>query len=153
MVNFTAIDNAMKVRTILLVACFASIAAMPASAAKHAPGPAATPVQCPAELAAEYQLEGVMETGSGLLLRADCSFEWYFSYGALDLGARGTWSRKDATVELAVVDMGYPEQYPRAKFERMSLRIDGTALVPSWPWDMDAFQAGVERGRYERLGL
>ena len=107
--------------------------------------------QCPAALAGEYQLDGVMETGSGLLLRADCGFEWYFSYGALDLGARGTWTGKDATVELAVADMGYPEQYPQAKFGRMSLRVDGTALVPSWPWDMDAVQAGVERGRYERL--
>ena len=105
----------------------------------------------PAELAAEYQLDGVMETGSGLLLRADCSFEWYFSYGALDLGARGKWSSDDAGLELTVVDMGYPQQYPQTKFERMHLRIDGTALVPSWPWDMDAFRAGGELGRYERL--
>ena len=141
----------MNPRTILLVACFASIAAMPASAAKRAPEPAAAAAQCPAELAAEYQLDGVMETGSGLLLRADCSFEWYFSYGALDLGARGKWSRDDAGIELTVVDMGYPQQYPQTKFERMHLRIDGTALVPSWPWDMDAFRAGGERGRYERL--
>lgn len=140
----------MNLRTALLAAGLASVAAMPSSAAPRAAKPAIA-AQCPAALAAEYQLDGVMETGSGLLLRADCSFEWYFSYGALDLGARGTWNSQDAAVELKVVDMGYPEQYPQAKFERMSLRIDGTALVPSWPWDMDAFQSGAERGRYERL--
>jgi len=135
----------MSLRAVLFATCLAFVA-VPACAAT--PPPAAA---CPAELAGEYQLDGVMETGSGLLLRADCGFEWYFSYGALDLGARGTWNSKDATVELTVVDMGYPEQYPQAKFERMSLRIDGKALVPSWPWDMDAFQAGVERGSYERI--
>jgi hypothetical protein len=137
------------VRTIVLAAglAIASGTAMPASAATPAPAAA----ECPAGLAAEYQLDGVMETGSGLLLRADCGFEWYFSYGALDLGARGTWKRNGEAVELLVADMGYPEQYPQAKFERMRLRIDCTSLVPSWPWDMDAFQAGVERGSYERI--
>ena len=137
-------------RTIALAAgiAFASGAAVvPASAATPTPEGAA----CPAALAGEYQLDGVMETGSGLLLRADCGFEWYFSYGALDLGARGTWSARDALVELAVDDMGYPQQYPQAKFERMSLRIEGSALVPSWPWDMDAFRNGGELGRYERV--
>jgi hypothetical protein len=139
----------MNLRAPALLAMLSCAAAAPACAA-----PAARPaiaVQCPAALAGEYQLDGVMETGSGLLLRRDCSFEWYFSYGALDLGARGTWAGRDAAVELAVVDMGYPEQFPQAKFERMSLRIDGTALVPAWPWDMDAFRLGGERGRYERV--
>jgi hypothetical protein len=139
----------MNLRAPLQAALFAALlasVALPAFAA-----PKAATEQCPAALAAEYQLDGVMETGSGLLLRADCSFEWYFSYGALDLGARGTWTARDAAVELAVVDMGYPEQFPQAKFERMSLRIDGAALVPAWPWDMDAFRVGGERGRYERV--
>lgn len=103
-----------------------------------------------AALAGEYSLGGVMETGSGLLLRSDGSFEWYFSYGALDLGARGTWTRKDDAVELLVVDMGYPPEFPQAKFERMQLRIDDGDLVPAWPWDMDGFRKGSERGRYAR---
>lgn len=103
-----------------------------------------------AALAGEYSLTGVMETGSGLRLRGDGSFEWYFSYGALDLGARGTWARTGDTVELRVVDMGYPPQVPQAKFERMQLRIDDGDLVPAWPWDMDGFRKGSERGRYAR---
>ena len=91
-----------------------------------------------------------METGSGLLLREDCSFEWYFSYGALDLGARGRWKRAGDVVELEVTEMGFPPQMPETKFERLRLRIDGGELVPSWPWDMDAFRKHGERGRYVR---
>jgi hypothetical protein len=139
----------MNLRAPLQPALFAALLASVALPAFAAPKAGTT--QCPAALAAEYQLDGVMETGSGLLVRADCSFEWYFSYGALDLGARGSWNGNGDTIELTVVDMGYPQQFPQAKFERMRLRIDGTALVPSWPWDMDAFQSGVERGRYERV--
>ena len=103
-----------------------------------------------AALAGEYSLDGVMETGSGLLLRSDGSFEWYFSYGALDMGARGTWARTGDAVELRVADMGYPPQVPQAKFDRMQLRIDDGDLVPAWPWDMDGFRKGGERGRYAR---
>lgn len=123
-----------------------AFATMPAHAKES---PAAS--QCPAALSGEYQLDGVMETGSGLLLRADCSFEWYFSYGALDLGARGRWESAANGITLLVEDMGFPPQMPETKFERMSLRSDEDALVPSWPWDMDAFRAGAERGRYERV--
>ena len=140
----------------LLAACATPAHALQDGQAKPAPSPAAVKQDKapPAEtaLAGEYELGGVMETGSGLLLRGDGSFEWYFSYGALDLGARGTWTRTGDTVELAVAEMGFPPQYPEAKFERMRLRIDGSDLVPSWPWDMDAFRKGGERGRYERLG-
>jgi hypothetical protein len=129
-----------------LFAALLATAALPVFAA-----PAAATAQCPAALAAEYQLDGVMETGSGLLLRGDCSFEWFFSYGALDLAARGRWQADADGIALAVEDMRFPPQMPETKFERMHLRIDGTSLVPSWPWDMDEFRAGAERGRYERV--
>ena len=103
-----------------------------------------------ASLAGEYHLDGVMETGSGLLLRDDGSFEWFFTYGALDLGARGKWKREGETVVLDVDDMGYPPQMPDTQFDRMTLRVDGESLVPAWPWDMDAFRKGEERGSYDR---
>ena len=115
------------------------------------PAAEAKAAQADATLAGEYQLDGVMETGSGLLLRADGSFEWYFSYGALDLGARGRWTRTGEVVALAVAEMGFPPQLPETKFERMRLRIEGDALVPAWPWDMDAFRKDGERGRYQRI--
>ena len=101
-------------------------------------------------LAGDYHLDGVMETGSGLLLRDDGSFEWFFTYGALDLGARGKWKREGDTVVLDVDDMGYPPQMPDTQFDRMTLRVDGESLVPAWPWHMDAFRKGEERGSYER---
>jgi hypothetical protein len=129
-----------------LFAALLATAALPVFAA-----PKAATAQCPAALAAEYQLDGVMETGSGLLLRGDCSFEWFFSYGALDLAARGRWQADADGIALAVEDMRFPPQMPETKFERMRLRREGSALVPSWPWDMDGFRAGAERGSYERV--
>ena len=92
-----------------------------------------------------------METGSGLLLRSDCGFEWFFSYGALDLAAKGRWKPAPGGIVLEVGDMAFPPQMPETRFERMSLRSEDGALVPSWPWDMGAFRAGAERGRYERV--
>nr|WP_167381823.1 hypothetical protein [Novosphingobium panipatense] len=52
------------------------------------------------EFVGHYYLSGVMETGSELLLRADGSFEWYISYGALDQFAQGTWRREGEEIVL-----------------------------------------------------
>lgn len=38
-----------------------------------------------------YLLQGVMETGSGFKLNPDNSFEFFYSYGALDREGSGTW--------------------------------------------------------------
>lgn len=43
------------------------------------------------EIAGEYYLEGVMEVASGFQLRDDQTFEFFFSYGALDRTGKGTW--------------------------------------------------------------
>ncbi len=45
-------------------------------------------------VAGEYYLSGVMETASVFLLRPDSTFEFFFSYGALDRGGSGTWRQK-----------------------------------------------------------
>lgn len=46
-----------------------------------------------------YYLQGVMETGSGFQLNADSSFEFFFSYGALDREGKGIWSlQKDSVI-------------------------------------------------------
>lgn len=47
-----------------------------------------------------YYLQGVMETGSELLLMPDGRFQWYISYGAVDQNAEGTWSRDKNVVTL-----------------------------------------------------
>ena len=41
----------------------------------------------------EYYLEGVMEVGSGILLKEDNTFQIFFSYGSLDKTGTGTWKR------------------------------------------------------------
>lgn len=131
-------------RDLLLALTFALVA--PHALAQEA----AHPVAAAPALAGEYHLEGVMETGSGLRLHEDGRFEWFFSYGALDLAARGRWTRAGDGIDLAVDEMQFPPQMPGSKFERMHLRVDGADLVPSWPWDMDAFRKGAERGAYTR---
>jgi hypothetical protein len=123
-----------------LLAC---VLAMPVAwgAAPEQDVPAAARDQ--AVLTGHYYLEGIMETGSELLLAEDGRFQWYFTYGALDLAAQGRWQREDGHVVLLPDDFRFPPQYPQMEFERMRLRIDGKDLVPAWPWD-----EGAERGSY-----
>ena len=136
-------------RTLRVVAAImlATACALPVFAQQAAPGAEAAK---PASLAGDYHLEGVMETGSGLRLQDDGAFQWFFTYGALDLYAKGTWSRAGEGIDLVVTDMQFPPQVPEAKFDRMHLRIDGDALAPERPWDMDAFRKGAVRGAYMR---
>ncbi|HNP24067.1 MAG TPA: hypothetical protein PKM63_15195 [Panacibacter sp.] len=49
-------------------------------------------------LAGEYYLKAVMETASGFNLHSDSTFEFFFSYGALDRYGSGTWKVKDDKV-------------------------------------------------------
>jgi len=44
-----------------------------------------------ADVAGEYDLRGVMEVGSGIVLNADGTFLFFFSYGALDKQGTGTY--------------------------------------------------------------
>jgi hypothetical protein len=113
---------------------------MPAQAAKPEPAAAAS---IEAALAGHYYLQGVMETGSELELARDGQFQWYFSYGALDLLAKGRWHREGGNIVLVPDDFRAPPQYSAMAFKRMQLRIDGKDLVPAWPWE-----DGAERGRY-----
>ena len=48
----------------------------------------------------EYYLQGVMEVGSGFRLNADHTFDFFFTYGALDRAATGTWEQKGDSVIL-----------------------------------------------------
>ena len=127
----------------LLALVLAVSAAMPAQAAKPKPDEAPAVTTDTASLAGHYYLEGIMETGSELLLRENGRFQWYFTYGALDLAAEGRWQREDDNVVLLPDTFQAPPQYPETEFERMQLRIDGKDLVPAWPWE-----EGAERGRY-----
>jgi hypothetical protein len=44
-----------------------------------------------ADLAGQYELQGVREVGSELLLKPDGKFEFMLAYGAADYWAKGTW--------------------------------------------------------------
>lgn len=48
----------------------------------------------------EYYLQGVMEVGSGFKFNADHSFEFFFSYGAMDREAKGTWEQHGDSIIL-----------------------------------------------------
>ncbi len=48
--------------------------------------------------AGEYYLRGERETASGFKLNADSSFEFFFSYGALDRYGKGRWQTRNDTV-------------------------------------------------------
>ena len=54
----------------------------------------------PKELTGHYYLQGVMETGSELLLKEDGSFDYFLAYGALDQLASGNWKQQGDRVIL-----------------------------------------------------
>ncbi|HEU4472868.1 MAG TPA: hypothetical protein VFR58_17360 [Flavisolibacter sp.] len=54
-----------------------------------------TQAQHSASPVGEYYLQGITETASGFKLNADSSFEFFFSYGALDRMGKGTWRMEE----------------------------------------------------------
>lgn len=51
-------------------------------------------------IAGTYSLQGVMEIASGVKLNEDSTFQFYFSYGALDRVGSGTWKLVDSNIIL-----------------------------------------------------
>ena len=47
----------------------------------------------------EYYLSGVMETASGFKLNPDSTFQFFFSYGALDRSGSGTWKQEGNNIK------------------------------------------------------
>lgn len=75
-----------------------------------------------------YFLEGVMETGSELLLRPDGKFQYYFVYGALDLLAEGEWREEKGHVLLVTrkKQSNAPDGEPQA-FDKLDMTIARTS--------------------------
>jgi hypothetical protein len=48
----------------------------------------------------EYYMHGVMETASAFALKADSTFEFFYSYGAVDRYGKGKWYQKGDSVIL-----------------------------------------------------
>lgn len=76
----------------------------------------------PRELAGRYELVGVMEMGSQLLLHKQGTFEAVLYYGSLDIQGRGHWAIVDGQIELR-------ERGPRAFFDGMKLVPSGNCLL------------------------
>lgn len=49
-------------------------------------------------IAGEYYLQGVREMASGFLLRPDHTFQFFFTYGALDRFGAGEWTNKNGHI-------------------------------------------------------
>ena len=77
--------------------------------------------------AGHYYLQGVMETGSELMLDPRGQFEWYLVYGALDLFAEGTWRQDGGTI---VLTSKPAKGMPDPAFKTMALTIRDTDLIP-----------------------
>jgi len=62
-------------------------------------------------LVGHYYLNGVMETGSELLLKPDGRFQWMMAYGALDQFAQGRWQRDGERVLLQSDPVGKTPEF------------------------------------------
>jgi hypothetical protein len=74
-------------------------------------------------VAGEYYLEGVMETASGFNLRADSTFQFFFSYGALDRFGSGKWSINNNEIVLN------SKPYPGKDFKLVSASRNGEQVI------------------------
>ncbi|WP_176590089.1 hypothetical protein [Sphingobium sp. EM0848] len=79
------------------------------------------------ERAGHYYLQGVMETGSELLLDPNGRFQWYLAYGALDLFAEGRWRERNGTV---ILTSEKTRDVPSPAFETLVLTIREKELIP-----------------------
>lgn len=57
-------------------------------------------IEAQSAIAGEYYLRGVTEVGSGFLFKPDSTFQFFFSYGALDREGSGKWTVKGKQVIL-----------------------------------------------------
>ncbi|WP_215409398.1 hypothetical protein [Janthinobacterium sp. JC611] len=102
------------------LACAAFLCSAPAGAAE----PAAS------SLPGHYYLQGVMETGSELLLKKDGKFEWMLSYGNTDEQASGEWRVAGDLVTLVAGNGGKEPQF--RVFEEAEMRIQKPAEAGLW---------------------
>ena len=93
-------------------------------------------------LAGLYELTGVMETGSIIVLLADGRFGYELTVGAYDEIARGCWKRDGSTVTLNVNEMRVNDG--DQKFKQLKLKLkSGDKLIRD--------HKGKPWGTYERV--
>jgi hypothetical protein len=75
------------------------------------------------QVTGHYYLQGVMETGSELLLKPDGRFEWYLSAGSMDIFAGGKWQRDGNQLTLSA-DAADPDRASIVELEREPWQIN-----------------------------
>lgn len=95
-----------------------------------------------AGLAGRYQLTGVMETGSIIVLAADGRFGYMLTVGAYDEVAEGCWRRDGGSVLLEPTKILANDGAP--SFKRLKLDIDASG-------GLVRYHQGKKYGVYERL--
>ncbi|WP_068077281.1 hypothetical protein [Novosphingobium lentum] len=83
-----------------------------------------------------YYLSHVMETGSELLLRADGTFQWAMSYGAVDQAAHGSWVHDGSAIVLTTA----PQDRHKPLFTFLEVE----------PWSASAETEMLRREREEK---
>ena len=99
-----------------------------------------------ARYAGHYYLNGVMEIGSELLLRADGSFEFGLAYGANDQYGKGCWVKQGNRISLVPAGRNHVSgrHTPDSRgFTGFVVTVDGRDLV----WDIGG---SGHVGRYAR---
>lgn len=81
----------------------------------------------PIDRAGHYYLQGIMETGSELILHPGGRFQWYLVYGALNLFAEGKWYETNGKILLRSEKT---KDVPEPSFETLVLTVSGKSLVP-----------------------
>ena len=107
----------MRGQSAIVAAVVAALLPLGAACADAAGCAAADPL-----LAGHYYLQGVMEVGSELLLKADGRFEYMLAYGALDELASGCWTRNGGAVTLHAEKFEVSMEDPR-KFTQLQLTV------------------------------
>ncbi|KAB8061220.1 hypothetical protein GCN74_05860 [Janthinobacterium sp. FT14W] len=110
----------MKISLPHLLACAALVFSIPAGAADGAAS----------ALPGHYYLQGVMETGSELLLKKDGTFEWMLSYGNTDEQASGEWRLAGDLVTLVAGNGGKAPLF--RVFEETEMNIQKPAEAGVW---------------------
>ena len=62
-------------------------------------------IACAADVSGRYELRGVMEVGSELLLHPDGRYEFELAYGAADYESKGSWKLEGGSVLLTADKM------------------------------------------------
>ena len=98
--------------------------------------------QADPSLSGKYELTGVMETGSVILLDADGRFGYMLTVGAYEEIARGCWRRKDKSIVLNPTEIRANSGEP--SFKQLNLELDEKG-------ELTRFHEGKRYGVYVRI--